>query len=133
MDKLGALFKTDRVVCHGGGTINGTFLAQGVVDSLSLILVPVVSGDPTDIQLFNSMDGGKLPVTDFDLDSVGRLERGGPWLRYLRRAWGGGRHPSPPPPTPPTKRNITVPPYSLRRASVHPPKKKKSAGTHEEN
>ncbi|KPA74117.1 hypothetical protein ABB37_09404 [Leptomonas pyrrhocoris] len=86
LEKLGKLFKTDTVVCHGGGTVNGSFLEQGAVDHLSLILLPAVSGDPDAVSLFNPMPGKKLPIAEFDLEHVEKLVDGGLWLRYNRKA-----------------------------------------------
>ncbi|KAK7198214.1 RibD C-terminal domain containing protein [Novymonas esmeraldas] len=89
VDKLGALFHTDRVECHGGGTLNGSLLEQGVVDELSLVLAPVVSGDPAAVSLFSpfrTTTGGKLPMADFDLSAVEKLADGALWLRYTRKA-----------------------------------------------
>ncbi|KAK7198213.1 RibD C-terminal domain containing protein [Novymonas esmeraldas] len=86
VDKLGALFHTDRVVCHGGGTLNGSLLEQGVVDELSLVLAPAVCGDPAAVPVFGSMTGGKLPMADFDLSAVEKLADGALWLRYARKA-----------------------------------------------
>jgi riboflavin biosynthesis pyrimidine reductase len=86
LEKLGKLFKTDAVVCHGGGTVNGSFLEQGAVDHLSLLLIPAVSGDPASISLFNPLPGKKLPMTEFDLEHVEKLPDGGLWLEYKRKA-----------------------------------------------
>lgn len=86
LDKLGKLFKTNHVVCHGGGTVNGSFLEQGTVDHLSLVLLPSVSGDPASVPLFNPLPGKKLPMTEFDLEHVEKLVDSSIWLRYSRKA-----------------------------------------------
>ncbi|KPI84221.1 hypothetical protein ABL78_6737 [Leptomonas seymouri] len=86
LDKLGKLFKTDTIVCHGGGTLNGSFLEQGTVDRLSLILLPSVSGDPESVSLFNPLPGKKLPMAELDLEHVEKLSDSGLWLRYNLRA-----------------------------------------------
>ena len=86
LDKLGKLFKTNHVVCHGGGTVNGSFLEQGTVDHLSLVLLPSVSGDPASVPLFNPLPGKKLPMTEFDLEHVEKLVDSSLWLRYSRKA-----------------------------------------------
>ena len=86
LDKLGKLFKTNMVVCHGGGTIAGTLLEQGLVSQISLVLVPSVCGDPDAVSLFAPMPGKKLPMTEFDLEHVEKLGAGCLWLRYSRKA-----------------------------------------------
>lgn len=45
VEKLYGLFRIDTVLICGGGTVNWTFLQQGAVDELSLILAPVADGN----------------------------------------------------------------------------------------
>jgi riboflavin biosynthesis pyrimidine reductase len=86
LEKLGKLFKTDLVVCHGGGTLAGSLLEQGVVSEVSLVVVPSVCGDPDAVSVFSPMPGAKkLPMTEFDLEHVEKLDAGCLWVRYVRK------------------------------------------------
>lgn len=44
--KLKELFGIDKMLICGGGMVNWSFISQGVVDELSLLLSPVADGDP---------------------------------------------------------------------------------------
>ncbi len=44
LSKLRAEFGIERLLLEGGGGINGIFLAQGLVDELSLMIIPVLAG-----------------------------------------------------------------------------------------
>ncbi|WP_406590100.1 TetR family transcriptional regulator C-terminal domain-containing protein [Bacillus atrophaeus] len=42
--KLKNLFSIDKLMLEGGGFLNGSFLNEGLIDELSLILVPIADG-----------------------------------------------------------------------------------------
>jgi riboflavin biosynthesis pyrimidine reductase len=44
LDVLGGELGIRRLLLEGGGGINGSFLAAGLVDEISLIIVPAVDG-----------------------------------------------------------------------------------------
>ncbi len=80
-EKLHRLFGIQKVLICGGGRVNWSFLQQGVVDELSLLLAPAADGEPGTATVFERMaalpESG--PVT-FQLqgvqtmkDSVARL------------------------------------------------------------
>lgn len=50
--KLYDLFGIETMLICGGGTINWTFLQQGMVDELSLLLAPVADGSPDTVSIF---------------------------------------------------------------------------------
>lgn len=54
--KLYDLFGIETVLLCGGGTINWTFLQQGMVDELSLLLAPVADGSPDTVPVFLRAD-----------------------------------------------------------------------------
>lgn len=54
-EKLYELFGIETMLICGGGTVNWTFLQQGMVDELSLLLAPVADGSPDTVTVFEKM------------------------------------------------------------------------------
>src|SRR5699024_2717070 len=48
LDKFYNLFQIKRMMVGGGGTINWSFLQNGLVDEVSVILAPIANADPED-------------------------------------------------------------------------------------
>lgn len=83
MEKLYRLFGIDILLICGGGTINWTFLQQGVVDELSLVIAPAADGNPNSVTVFEKSD--LLPSTapvEFQLKNVVRVKGDGIHLLY---------------------------------------------------
>lgn len=83
-EKLYQLFGIDTLLICGGGTINWTFLQQGVVDELSLLIAPVADGSHTAVAIFEK--SACLPPAkpeEFQLQTVERLKGDGIRLTYL--------------------------------------------------
>lgn len=83
VEKLYRLFGIDTLLICGGGTINWTFLQQGTVDELSLLLAPVADGNPDSVTVFEKsplLPPGN-PVT-FQLKNIERLKGDGVRLVY---------------------------------------------------
>lgn len=83
VEKLYRLFGIDTLLICGGGTINWTFLQQGVVDELSLLLAPVADGNPDSVTVFEKsplLPPGS-PAT-FRLKNIERLKDDGVRLVY---------------------------------------------------
>lgn len=82
--KLKSLFSIDTVLLEGGGYINGSFLSEGLIDELSLILIPIADGASNAVTLFktSSFLPDPQPV-NFHLKEVVKLEDSGLWLRYV--------------------------------------------------
>jgi riboflavin biosynthesis pyrimidine reductase len=81
--KLYQLFKIDTLLICGGGTINWTFLQQGAVDELSLLIAPVADGNPDSVTVFEKsvlLPPGN-PVT-FQLKNAEKLQGDGIRLVY---------------------------------------------------
>lgn len=81
--KLYQLFGIDTLLICGGGTINWTFLQQGAVDELSLLIAPVADGNPDSVTVFEK--SALLPLCDpvaFRLKNVERLKGDGIRLVY---------------------------------------------------
>lgn len=82
-EKLYDLFGIETVLICGGGTVNWTFLQQGVLDELSLLLAPVTDGSPDTVTVFEKMPS--LPESSpvqFRLKKVEQLENDGVRLLY---------------------------------------------------
>lgn len=71
--KLKALFGIETMLICGGGTVNWSFLRQGVVDELSLLLAPVADGDPHTPTVFERMAQDKAQPVTFRLKSAATL------------------------------------------------------------
>lgn len=83
VEKLYQLFGIDTLLICGGGTINWTFLQQGVVDELSLLLAPAADGNPDSVTVFEKsplLPPGS-PAT-FRLKNIERLKDDGVRLVY---------------------------------------------------
>lgn len=85
-EKLYRLFGIETVLICGGGTVNWTFLQQGVMDELSLLIAPAADGSLTAVTVFEESDD-LLPSApaEFQLKEVERLKGDGIRLTYLVR------------------------------------------------
>ena len=85
LDKLATTFGVKRLLVEGGGRINGSFLAAGLVDELSLLVAPAVDGLVGTQAVFD-YEGGADDATakglKLTLRSVEQIGDGLVWLRY---------------------------------------------------
>ena len=81
--KLKALFGIEKILLEGGGSFNGSMMAEGLVDEISLLLLPRVLNKKDAPALFDS-SLNEIKTSDYMLDSCTTLERGVLWLRYSR-------------------------------------------------
>ena len=82
-EKLYRLFGIRTLLICGGGRINWTFLQQGVVDEVSLLIAPAADGDSNTATVFEKspfFTSGK-PV-EFHLKEVERIGEDGIRLLY---------------------------------------------------
>lgn len=83
LDKLESLFGISRMLICGGGAADWSFIERGCVDEVSLVVAPVVSGDPKLATSFDWMqgvnEGSPVPL---DLMRVRTLSGGGVHLLY---------------------------------------------------
>ncbi|MBT2696109.1 RibD family protein [Bacillus sp. ISL-40] len=86
VEKLKNLFSIDELMLEGGGFLNGSFLNEGLIDELSLILVPIADGASNSVTLFetSSFLPNQHPV-NFFLKEVEKLGDGGLWLKYVTK------------------------------------------------
>lgn len=84
LDKFYRLFDIKRMMVGGGGTlINWSFVQQGLVDEISVILAPIAKADPNGHRFFAAKEPySTVKETAFQLTSVKRLEQDTLWLRY---------------------------------------------------
>lgn len=83
LQKLRKLFGIKRVRIDGGGKVNGSFLNAGLIDELSLILVPLADGAMQTPSVFDVEIGHtKRLAKKLQLKSIKRLNKGILWLRY---------------------------------------------------
>lgn len=82
-EKLYRLFGIDTLLICGGGTVNWTFLQQGTVDELSLLIAPVADGNPDSVTVFEKSDflPECMPV-EFALKNIEKLKGSGVRLVY---------------------------------------------------
>src|SRR5690625_2148553 len=84
LDKFYNLFQIKRMMVGGGGTINWSFIQNGLVDEVSVILAPIANADPEGNRFFVAKEPySKIKATAFQLESVKELEHGTLWIRYL--------------------------------------------------
>jgi riboflavin biosynthesis pyrimidine reductase len=85
---LGAMLKTlnrefgiKRLLLEGGGTINGQFLAAGLVDEVNILVGPAFDGDGG-VQGIVAYPGGLAGKCELRLMSANAVEHGVAHLRY---------------------------------------------------
>ncbi len=79
--KLRTAFGIRRLLLEGGGKINGSFLAAGLIDELSILIAPVADGSIGTPTLFDAMAGKGL-ARKLRLISISRIKGDLVWLRY---------------------------------------------------
>jgi riboflavin biosynthesis pyrimidine reductase len=70
MELLAEEFAIKRLLLEGGGGINGSFLAAGLIDEISLLVMPVADGN----DLPTTFDRPAGPARSLRLQSVQRLD-----------------------------------------------------------
>lgn len=83
LDKLARHFKLKRLMLEGGGTMNGAFLRDGLIDEISHVTVPIADGG-RDVQTIFDIPGDAPPRASahLRLTSLTRLPGGVVWTRY---------------------------------------------------
>lgn len=81
IQKLGDLFPIQTIMLEGGGNINGSVLKAGLVDELSLIVLPLADGSPNTPSVFD-ITKGRGDATLMTLKEVKALADGAVWMHY---------------------------------------------------
>lgn len=89
LEKLREKFGVRRLMLEGGGETNGSFLREGLVDELSLLLTPVADGRVGEPALFDvEGEQPKKAVAKLRLKSVRRAASDMLWIKYKVRGNG---------------------------------------------
>lgn len=82
VDILGEQFGIRTLLLEGGGHVNGAFLQAGLVDEVSLLLVPGIDGRHAVPAVFDGMDPSLKNAVPLKLKSVERRTTDSLWIRY---------------------------------------------------
>ena len=82
MRLLGEHFGIRTLLLEGGGHLNGAFLEAGLVDELSLLLVPGIDGRPCIPAVFDGVSPAKNTAVRLKLKSVEKRQKDALWIRY---------------------------------------------------
>ena len=77
-ERLYELFGIKTLMLEGGGLTDSAFLKEGLIDEISLVVVPVIDGGK-DVDLFDNKSGGNLSYNKVETKP---LPNGGLWLNY---------------------------------------------------
>lgn len=80
LDTLAARFGIHTLMLEGGGGINGSMLRDGLVEEVSVLLVPIVDGRVGTATLFDI--AADAPAHRLTLDGIERRTGDVLWLRY---------------------------------------------------
>lgn len=78
---LKRVFGVETLLLEGGGTINGSLLAVGLVDEFSVVIAPALDGEAGADGIV-AFEGGLKGKARLSLASVERLDQGASHLRY---------------------------------------------------
>ncbi|MGI4749781.1 MAG: dihydrofolate reductase family protein [Janthinobacterium lividum] len=83
LDQLATLFPIKTLMAEGGGHLNGSLLNAGLIDELSLLVLPIADGTPKSPTTFEVSEYlSKKPATLLKLKEVRQLEDDVVWLKY---------------------------------------------------
>jgi riboflavin biosynthesis pyrimidine reductase len=86
LDKLRRKFGIKRLMLEGGGETYGSFLREGLVDELSMLLTPVADGGQGEPALFDvEKEKPNKAIAKLRLKSVRRAKAGMLWIKYSVR------------------------------------------------
>ena len=86
VNKLEKNFGITRIMVAGGGIANQSFLQEGLIDELSIVIAPVADGSRTAASIFERADF--LPDSNpfpFTLVGANILDGDCMWLRYVSK------------------------------------------------
>ncbi len=81
---IGEHFGIRTLLLEGGGHINGAFLEAGLVDELSLLIVPGIDGRHDIPAIFDGVSPARSTAVPLRLKSVERRANDTLWIRYER-------------------------------------------------
>jgi len=86
LNQLASLFPIKTIMLEGGGHVNGSLLKEGLIDELSLLIIPIADGTsnaPTTFEVSEYLQ--KKPAAHLRLTDVKKLQQGVLWLKYRAR------------------------------------------------
>lgn len=83
LEKLYDLFSIKKLLLQGGGITNTYFIKEDLIDELSLVVSPVVSGEEKQPNIFE--DCHEYIGQTFDLKQSDLLMKSGFYLKYVRK------------------------------------------------
>lgn len=84
LEKMKVQFGVEKLLLEGGGTLNGSVMAEDLVDEISLLLTPLVINRSIAPSVFERRVDEKLDIKKYSLTSVEKMEDDAVWLRYER-------------------------------------------------
>ncbi|MBO1198692.1 dihydrofolate reductase family protein [Staphylococcus simiae] len=85
LEKLYRYFNLETVVLAGGGSINWSFFEQGLVDEVSVVIVPAVDDHYGRPQLFNNTSDKKdIKPQGFKIKHLEQLDGDIIWIHYIK-------------------------------------------------
>jgi riboflavin biosynthesis pyrimidine reductase len=82
VNQLGERFGIRTLLLEGGGHINGAFLQAGLVDEVSLLLVPGIDGRHDIPAVFDGISPSRNTAVPLKLKSIEQRGRDALWIRY---------------------------------------------------
>lgn len=82
-EKIKSKLRVDKLLLEGGGILNGSVLAEDLIDEISLLLTPQVLNHSSAPAVFDRNDE-EIDVKKFSLIDIQKLEQDVVWLRYKR-------------------------------------------------
>lgn len=86
--KLKRLFNMETLLLEGGGIVNGSFLQAGLIDEISLVVVPEAECSEKAISLFQTgqYQNSDTSAAAFRMKDAKKLDNGGLWLIYQKQS-----------------------------------------------
>jgi riboflavin biosynthesis pyrimidine reductase len=83
LQKLHALFGIKKLMLEGGGHMNGSFLNEGLIDELNLLILPLADGTAASSTVFDiNKEMKKGGATLLQLKEVKQIENDVLWITY---------------------------------------------------
>jgi riboflavin biosynthesis pyrimidine reductase len=85
LDILKREFGIDRLLLEGGGGVNGSLIAAGLVDELHVLMAPALEGRTSSRSIVETGDDSLLGKIEMSLASCEQIDGGVVYLRYKIR------------------------------------------------
>ena len=74
----------EKLLLEGGGLLNGSVMAEDLIDEISLLVTPLIVNKSQAPSVFERKVEESLNITHYTLTDVQRLEKDSVWLRYKK-------------------------------------------------